>query len=69
MDENKALLQWLVNMAEWGVETYRLERLRYGHHDIRGEKSDGTVIVGLYQDEVDKMERVKALIDSLKFDE
>jgi hypothetical protein len=55
-------LKWALPLAQLALETHRLERLRCGHSDIRGVYVNGTQCVGLWQDEIDRIEQARAAL-------
>lgn len=50
-------LAWALPLAEWAIDDHRLERLRCGHSDIHGTYKNGVTWAGIYQSEVDQIER------------
>lgn len=55
-------LQWALPMAILAMEQHRMERVKNGHRDISGTYKNGESWVGIYQDEVDKIEFARAAI-------
>ncbi|MBT1798801.1 hypothetical protein B9Q31_02240 [Enterobacter kobei] len=55
-------LQWALPLAEVAIESHRQERVKCGHMDISGVRKDGVSWVGIYQDEIDSIERARAAI-------
>lgn len=55
-------LQWALPMAILAMEQHRMERVKNGHVDISGTYKNGESWVGIYQDEVDKIEFARAAI-------
>ena len=55
-------LQWALPLAEVAMESHRLDRIKYGHTDISGVRKDGVSYVGIYQDEIDSIEKARAAI-------
>lgn len=56
-------LQWALPMAILAMEQHRMERVKNGHTDISGTHGNGESWVGIYQDEVDKIEFARAAIN------
>lgn len=61
-DELLEALQWALPMAILAMEQHRMERVKNGHRDISGTYKNGESWVGIYQDEVDKIEFARAAI-------
>lgn len=55
-------LVWSLQLAEVALEDCRINRIRCGHLDIVSKYKDGRVCIGLYQDEVDKLESAKEVL-------
>ncbi|UVX30615.1 hypothetical protein S13b_00038 [Klebsiella phage VLCpiS13b] len=55
-------LQWAFPMAIIAMEQHRMERVKNGHIDISGTYKNGESWVGIYQDEIDKIEFARAAI-------
>lgn len=55
-------LQWTLPMAIIAMEQHRMERVKNGHRDISGIYKNGESWVGIYQDEIDKIEFARAAI-------
>ena len=55
-------LQWALPMAIIAMEQHRMERVKSGHRDISGTYKNGESWVGIYQDEIDKIEFARAAI-------
>lgn len=56
-------LQWALPMAILAMEQHRMERVKNEHTDISGTYGNGESWVGIYQDEVDKIEFARAAIN------
>lgn len=55
-------LQWALPLAKIAMTSCQQERVKYGHHDIQGTYKNGVTWIGIYQDEVDKIEAAEAAI-------
>ena len=55
-------LRWALPLAEMAIESHRIERIRLGHSDIIGTYKNGATWVGISQDEVDQIEKARAVI-------
>lgn len=55
-------LVWSLQLAEVALEDCRINRIRCGHLDIVSKYKDGRVCIGLYQDEVDKLESAREVL-------
>lgn len=55
-------LRWALPMAIIAMEQHRFERVKAGHTDIVGTYKNGESWLGIYQDEVDKIEFSRAAI-------
>ena len=56
-------LQWALPLAKIAMSSCQLERVKCGHRDITGTYKDGVTWVGIYQDEVDSIERAESAIN------
>lgn len=62
MAQSKDLLEalhWALPMAIKAMEDHRILRIQCGHTDITGTYRDGKTWVGIYQQEVDKIEKAQ----------
>lgn len=55
-------LRWATPLAALALETHRCERLRCGHQDIQAKKADGSLVLGLWQDEYDAWQRAESAL-------
>lgn len=55
-------LQWALPLAIIAIEAHRMERVKCGHMDINGTYMNGEKWVGIYQDEVDRIESCRLAI-------
>lgn len=62
-------LQWALPLAEVAIESHRLERVRCGHTDITGIRKDGVTWAGIYQDEIDSIEKARTAISKALWEE
>lgn len=64
--ELREALEWALPLAEIAVDTHRMYRIQCGHTDINGTYSDGQTWVGIYQNEVDKIEHARRTLKLAK---
>jgi hypothetical protein len=57
-------LKWALPLAVTAMETHRLGRVQAGHTDITGTYKNGVTWVGIYQDEVDAIERARTALNT-----
>lgn len=57
-----AALQWALPLAEVAMDDHRVERIRLGHTDIKGTYKNGVTYSGIFQEEVDQIERARFAI-------
>lgn len=57
-----AALQWALPLAQMAMEEARMWRVKAGHMDIKGTYNNGETWVGIYQEEVDQIERARFAI-------
>ena len=64
--ELREVLEWAVPLAEIAMEAHRYERIKNGHNrDICGTYKSGVTWVGIYQNEVDQIERAREVMRRL----
>lgn len=61
-----AALEWTVPLAERALDEHRLQRILAGHKDITATAASGLPVVGLWQTEVDAMDRARAILKEAK---
>lgn len=55
-------LQWALPLAKIAMDSHRMERIKCGHVDINGTYKNGETWVGIWQEEVDKIESAQDAI-------
>ena len=56
-------LQWALPLAKIAMSQHQLERCQNGHTDITGTYKNGVTWAGIYQEEVDQIEKADAAIN------